>query len=195
MFESTNEGIMVTDTDARILLVNPAFTAITGWSAAEAVGQTPAILKSGRYPPEFYANMWGSISDKGHWEGEIWNRRKNGEIYVRWININAIRDQPRQRLRRSHPLFLRYHCAKTREEKSGARPISMHSPGWPIAACSTTASMRAWRPLPPLTTRPSGSCSSTSTTSSGSMTPTATVPAGNLRSRAADAGAACAKAM
>ncbi len=116
VFESTNEGIMVTDTDARILLVNPAFTAITGWSAAEAVGQTPSILKSGRYTPEFYAEMWQSIGDKGHWEGEIWNRRKNGEIYVQWININAIRDS-RGKGTRYVSLFSDITLRKTREEK------------------------------------------------------------------------------
>lgn len=116
VFESTTEGIMVTDTDARILLVNPAFTAITGWSAAEAIGQTPSLLKSGRYPPEFYAEMWQSISDRGHWEGEIWNRRKNGEIYVQWININAIRDS-RGKGTRYVSLFSDITLRKTREEK------------------------------------------------------------------------------
>jgi diguanylate cyclase (GGDEF)-like protein/PAS domain S-box-containing protein len=116
VFESTNEGIMVTDTDARILLVNPAFTAITGWSAEEAAGKTPSILKSGRYPPEFYADMWRSIREKGHWEGEIWNRRKNGEIYVQWININAIRDSRGQGARYVS-LFSDITLRKTEEEK------------------------------------------------------------------------------
>ena len=116
VFESTNEGIMVTDTDARILLVNPAFSAITGWSADEVTGKTPNILKSGRHSPEFYADMWQSIRDKGHWEGEIWNRRKNGEIYVQWININAIRDS-RGKGTRYVSLFSDITLRKTREEK------------------------------------------------------------------------------
>lgn len=116
VFESTNEGIMVTDTDARILLVNPAFTEITGWSAEEATGKTPSILKSGRYPPEFYADMWRSIRENGHWEGEIWNRRKNGEIYVQWISINAIRDSRGQGARYV-ALFSDITLRKTKEEK------------------------------------------------------------------------------
>lgn len=115
VFESTNEGIMVTDTQARILLVNPAFTEITGWSAADAIGQTPSILKSGRYPPEFYAEMWQSLGEKGRWEGEIWNRRKNGEIYVQWININAIRDS-RGKGERYVSLFSDITLRKNKEE-------------------------------------------------------------------------------
>jgi diguanylate cyclase (GGDEF)-like protein/PAS domain S-box-containing protein len=116
VFETTTEGIVVTDTDTRILLVNPAFTAITGWSAAEAIGQTPSMLKSGRYPPEFYADMWQSIREKGHWEGEIWNRRKNGEIYVQWISINAIGDN-RGKGTRYVALFSDITQRKTREEE------------------------------------------------------------------------------
>jgi diguanylate cyclase (GGDEF)-like protein/PAS domain S-box-containing protein len=116
VFESTNEGIMVTDTDARILLVNPAFTQITGWSAEEATGKTPSILKSGRYAPEFYADMWRSFREEGHWEGEIWNRRKNGEIYVQWISINAIRDS-RGQGERYVALFSDITLRKTKEEK------------------------------------------------------------------------------
>lgn len=92
VFESTNEAIMVTDTQARILMVNPAFVAITGWGAGDAVGRRPNLLRSGRHSTEFYAQMWGALKDLGHWEGEICNRRKSGELYVEWMTINAIRD-------------------------------------------------------------------------------------------------------
>jgi diguanylate cyclase (GGDEF)-like protein/PAS domain S-box-containing protein len=85
------EGMIVTDSNAVILRVNQAFTNLTGYSAAEAVGQTPRILSSGRHDKVFYQCMWDSINNKGYWQGEIWNRRKNGEIYVEWLSISAVK--------------------------------------------------------------------------------------------------------
>ncbi|MDE3021977.1 MAG: EAL domain-containing protein [Pseudomonadota bacterium] len=90
-FES-QEGILVTDAHSVILKVNPAFTAITGYTPAEAIGQTPRILRSGRQDADFYARMWKSIHTLGKWEGEIWNRRRNGEIYPEYLTITAVRD-------------------------------------------------------------------------------------------------------
>lgn len=85
------DGIMITDSAGVILRVNQAFTDITGYSSEEAVGQTPRILKSGRHDAAFYATMWDSIRLTGHWSGEIWDRRKNGEIYPKWLTINEVR--------------------------------------------------------------------------------------------------------
>ena len=116
VFESTNEAIMVTDAAGRILVVNPAFSAITGWSAEDVAGKTPSILKSGRHTPEFYNELWQSIRGEGHWEGEIWNRRKDGEIYVQWITINAIRNSRGQNTRYVS-LFSDITLRKTREEE------------------------------------------------------------------------------
>ncbi|UCV28370.1 sensor domain-containing protein [Ferribacterium limneticum] len=90
-FES-QAAIMVTDVNQRILRVNQAFTRLTGYSAEEAIGQTPGMLKSGRQDADFYAEMWRSLSHSGHWQGEIWNRRKNGEIYPEWLTISGVRD-------------------------------------------------------------------------------------------------------
>lgn len=90
-FES-QAAIMVTDEKQRILRVNPAFTQLTGYSAEEAVGRTPILLKSGRQDATFYKAMWQALSDIGHWQGEIWNRRKNGEIFPEWLTISAVRD-------------------------------------------------------------------------------------------------------
>ena len=90
--EATHEGIMVTDSNAKILSVNPAFTTITGWSAHEVLGKKPGVLKSGRHPPDFYVELWRILRADGYWEGEIWNRKKSGETYVQWISINAIVD-------------------------------------------------------------------------------------------------------
>ncbi|MGB4065958.1 MAG: EAL domain-containing protein [Azonexus sp.] len=90
-FES-QAAILVTDGCQRILQVNAAFTKLTGYSADEAVGQTPRLLKSGRQESSFYKDMWEALERNGHWQGEIWNRRKNGEIYPEWLTINGVRD-------------------------------------------------------------------------------------------------------
>lgn len=92
VFEDTSEGIMITDAGKRILTVNRAFTQITGYSQDEAVGNTPALLASGRHDRDFYRNMWASINETGQWVGELWNRRKNGEIFPEWLNITVAKD-------------------------------------------------------------------------------------------------------
>jgi len=92
VFEGSQEGIVVTDAQARILRVNPAFTRITGYLPDEAVGQTPRILRSGRHDRGFSPRLWRRLLEQGHWQGEIWNRRKNGEIYPQWMSISALYD-------------------------------------------------------------------------------------------------------
>ncbi len=91
-FES-QEGMMITDANNVILRVNQAFTETTGYSAEELVGQTPRLLKSGRHDAAFYSEMWECILHTGTWQGEIWDRRKNGEIYPKWLTITAIKDK------------------------------------------------------------------------------------------------------
>jgi len=86
------EGILITDSHANILKVNQAFTHITGYSAEEVVGQKPQILSSGRHDAPFYTSMWESINTTGKWQGEIWNRRKYGEIYPEYLTITAVKD-------------------------------------------------------------------------------------------------------
>jgi diguanylate cyclase (GGDEF)-like protein/PAS domain S-box-containing protein len=86
------QAIVITDADARILQVNRAFTEVTGYSAQEAVGQTPRVLKSGRHDAAFYEQMWRSILGEGVWQGEIWNRRKSGEVYPEWLTVAAVKD-------------------------------------------------------------------------------------------------------
>jgi len=90
-FES-QDGMFVTDADKIILRVNRAFTTITGYSAEEAVGKTPALLKSGRQDQHFYASMWDSINHTGVWEGEIWNKRKSGELYPERLIITSVKN-------------------------------------------------------------------------------------------------------
>jgi diguanylate cyclase (GGDEF)-like protein/PAS domain S-box-containing protein len=92
IFENTLEGISVTSTEGTIEKVNPGFTTITGYSAEEVIGKNPRILKSDRHDADFYAKMWESVKTKGFWHGEVWNRKKNGEVYPEWLAITAIRD-------------------------------------------------------------------------------------------------------
>lgn len=92
VFKNTLEGIAITNVEGTILSVNPAFTTITGYSANEAIGKNPRILKSDHHDDEFYKNMWAELLEKDHWHGEIWNRKKSGEAYYEWLTIVAIKD-------------------------------------------------------------------------------------------------------
>ncbi len=86
------EAVMVTDAEGRITSVNRAFTEITGYSSEEAYGQTPRLLKSGVHTPNFYENFWKALDSEHRWVGEVWNRRKNGEIYPQWGSVTAVLD-------------------------------------------------------------------------------------------------------
>ncbi|MFD2230269.1 PAS domain-containing protein [Alkalimarinus sediminis] len=93
MFEHTHEGIFITDQHSNIIAVNQAFTTITGYTLDEAYGQTPQILHSGRHTKQFYQNMWAEIKERGCWQGEVWNKAKNGQLYSEWLMINEVKDQ------------------------------------------------------------------------------------------------------
>ncbi|MFK0087258.1 EAL domain-containing protein [Pseudomonas sp. NPDC090755] len=95
VFENTAEGVLITDTDQRISAVNRAFSEITGYSEFETLGQTPRLLASGQHDSAFYAAMWHQLTAEGHWQGEIQNRRKNGELYPSWLTISAVRNSDR----------------------------------------------------------------------------------------------------
>lgn len=91
VFKSSAEGIIITDVAGDILAVNPAFTRITGYTAAEVIGRNPRLLSSGVQSPGFYAEFWRALREEGVWQGEIFNRRKDGEIYPEWLNVTAVR--------------------------------------------------------------------------------------------------------
>lgn len=89
----TQQGIMITDKDANILRVNKAFTQITGFSAQQVLGENPRLLKSGRHDQAFFQNYWEQLLSNDKFEGEIWNRRKNGEVYPEWQTVTAVRNE------------------------------------------------------------------------------------------------------
>ena len=88
-FEFSNEGILITDADNRIVAVNPAFTRMTGYTADEVLGSAPRMLASGRTPCETYLAMWQELAHNGFWQGEIWDRRADGSIYPKWLTISV----------------------------------------------------------------------------------------------------------
>ncbi len=92
VFENTTEGIIITNEKCEIISVNNAFTNITGYTFEEIQNKNPKILKSGKHDCEFYENLWNDLNKNCSWEGEIWNRKKNGEIYPEWLNLSIVKD-------------------------------------------------------------------------------------------------------
>lgn len=92
VFSDTHEGIIITDANRVIIDVNPSFSDITGYSRDEAIGQNPRILSSGKQSPEFYISMWQEVKKSGHWQGEIWNRNKNGKEFAELVTISSLQD-------------------------------------------------------------------------------------------------------
>lgn len=92
VFEHSGEGILITDSNVNIVSVNRSFTTIMGFEERDVVGRNPSIFSSGRHEKSFFANMWRKLSDTGHWQGEIWNRRKDGEMVPEWLTINSVFD-------------------------------------------------------------------------------------------------------
>jgi diguanylate cyclase (GGDEF)-like protein/PAS domain S-box-containing protein len=93
VFESSAEGVIITSPDVSIIATNRAFTEITGYEEHEVIGKNPRFLQSGRHGKNFYREMWGNIFRDGRWQGEVWNRRKNGEIYPESLSISVVRDK------------------------------------------------------------------------------------------------------
>lgn len=92
VIESSSEAILITDHANKIIRVNPAFSQLTGYQEDEVLGQTPKLLNSGRHSKKFYQALWRNLLEKGHWQGEIWDRRKDGNTYPKWMNISTISD-------------------------------------------------------------------------------------------------------
>ncbi|TLD44234.1 MAG: putative signaling protein [Accumulibacter sp.] len=128
VFSASNSGICVTDAGQRIVSINPALTTITGYSSDEIIGRTPRLFSSGRQQVGFYREMWSGIESAGAWSGEIWNRRKNGEIFPAWLTVTAVTgvegkvthyigsfyDITERKRSQDHIHFLAHHDALTR---------------------------------------------------------------------------------
>ena len=93
VYQASNEAMLIADVDNCIVDVNPAFSRITGYARDEVLGRSPSLLSSGHHDESFYGAMWQALRDSGHWQGEIWNRRKNGDVYPEWLDINVVRNE------------------------------------------------------------------------------------------------------
>ncbi|MEX8505922.1 EAL domain-containing protein [Leptothrix ochracea] len=93
VFESTHDGVLITDLNANIVAVNQAYCRITGYGEQALLGQSPSMLKSGRHDADFYDHLWADVRAQGYWQGEMWNRRRSGELYPQWLTINTVRDE------------------------------------------------------------------------------------------------------
>ncbi len=93
VFTNTQEGVIITDPAGRMIDANPAFTTITGWTKEEFLGRGMRDLRSGRHDAAFYTEMWNTIEHVGYWQGEIWNKRRDGEIFPEWLTISTVRDE------------------------------------------------------------------------------------------------------
>lgn len=93
VFRNATEGIVITDAENRILAVNPAFTDITGYSEAEALGQNPSFMASGNHDERFYEDMWSRLTKTGQWQGEVWNRRKDGVLFPEWLSLSMVKEE------------------------------------------------------------------------------------------------------
>jgi diguanylate cyclase (GGDEF)-like protein/PAS domain S-box-containing protein len=122
VFEYSAEAIMVTDRNGIIMNVNPAFTWLTGYRPDEAIGRKPSILKSDRHDKDFYAALWQTLIKDGRWSGEIWDRRKDGSLYPKWVTINAIREDGDI----SHFVALFYDISERKENEERINFIARH---------------------------------------------------------------------
>lgn len=125
-FQCNPVAIMITDHANRIIAVNQSFSRLTGYGAEEALGQKPSILKSGRQGPEFYRNMWNCLQTEGEWSGEIWDRRKDGSHYPKWLDINVVRDVPGGAVSHYVAFFKDMSASKVAEER--IRLLAYHDP-------------------------------------------------------------------
>jgi len=125
VFANAAESIMMLDAAGAITAVNRAFCEITGYAQDEVMGQKASILKSGRHPPEFYRNMWLQTMETGFWRGEIWNRRKNGEVFLQWGSVTSVRDEKGE-LRNYVAVFTDITQIKQAEEK--LQYLASHDP-------------------------------------------------------------------
>ena len=125
IFRHAADGIAITDADGHVLAVNEAFSRLTGYETEEIRGRTLSVLNSGRHSPEFYENMWKTLVEHGRWQGEIWNRRKNGEVYAEWLSISDVHDEQGQR---THFIGVFTDITQIMESQTELRFLAHHDP-------------------------------------------------------------------
>jgi diguanylate cyclase (GGDEF)-like protein/PAS domain S-box-containing protein len=125
MFDNSGEAIVITDAQQKIIAVNPAFYAITQYAEEEVIGRNPSILSSGRQDDKFYQAMWRAINDTGMWQGEIWNRRKNGEAYLEYLTISAV---PGEDSKPSRYVSVFHDITESRRKDEHIRHLAFHDP-------------------------------------------------------------------
>lgn len=123
VFEDSNEGIFITDAGNRIISANTAFTRITGYEAAEVIGRNPGLLSSGMHDEAFYQSLWEQVLLHGRWEGEIWNRRKDGRVYPQNLSISVVRDGEG---RISHHIAIFSDITRRKEAEAQIRHMALH---------------------------------------------------------------------
>ena len=122
---NVQEGIVITDPDGKILKVNPSFTRLTGYQTEEVIGKTPAVLSSGLQGPDFYETMWHQLKKQGRWQGEIWNRRKNGETYAEYLTISAVYNE---RGKVTHYIGAFIDITQRKEDEEQIRKLAFYDP-------------------------------------------------------------------
>lgn len=125
VFESTVDGVIITDPDERILAVNRAFSDITGYGEAEVLGETPRLLRSGHHDEQFYRDMWQALEEHGQWRGEIWNRHKSGELYPEMLTISSVQDSVG---RTTHYVGLFRDITQAKESERQLEYLAHHDP-------------------------------------------------------------------
>ncbi|MBV6323044.1 EAL domain-containing protein [Duganella violaceipulchra] len=125
VIEHIADGVVVLDAHGIIVAVNPAFTQITGYTEQEALGHDHTLTRSGRHDPDFYADMWTEQVETGFWRGEIWNRRKNGELYLEWLTVSAVRDTRGQT---THYVGVFSDITKAKESQEKLDHLAHHDP-------------------------------------------------------------------
>ena len=125
VIEHIADGVVVLDAQGSIVTVNPAFTQITGYTAAEAIGRDYMLTRSGRHEQSFYDEMWREQLDTGFWQGELWNRRKNGDVYLEWLTVSAVRDS---RGRATHYVGVFSDITRAKESQDKLDHLAHHDP-------------------------------------------------------------------
>lgn len=141
VLNTVEEAVMVMDPDVNIVKINPAFTIVTGYTDKEVIGRNPRILSAKKHTPEFHSKMWEAINSKGMWQGEIWDKHKNGKNYIKWLTTKAVRDEKGTL---THYLGVFFDISERKAAEERMKRLAHHDTltDLPTAPCSTIACNR-----------------------------------------------------